>query len=126
MIRKLSAFFLLMVVALIATNIYAEDIMDKLKDGYKITIMTTGTTAPLCPRPMCGMNEHIARIPEDTVLKVDYSAKLEHGATKPVVWCYVNYEGKRGWVSVYDTDQKSTRVTKGPNSTLLDKPRSHN
>lgn len=105
MIRKLSVFLLLMVVALITTNIYAEDIMDKLKDGYEITILTPGTTARLCPRPMCGMNEHIARIPEDTVLKVDYSAKLENSSRKPVVWCYVNYEGKSGWVSIYDTDQ---------------------
>ena len=64
MIRKLNAAILAIVtmVALMATNTYAEDIMDILKDGYEITITTPGTNAGLCPRPMCGMNESIAKI----------------------------------------------------------------
>lgn len=105
MIWRLCIFFLLTVVAIMATNAYSEDIMDILKDGYEITIIAPGNTARLCPRPMCSMNEYITRIPENTVLKVAYSARLDNGAPNPGVWCYVIYKGKGGWISIYDTDQ---------------------
>jgi len=77
----------------------------EVKQGDKITIITPGTVARLCPYANCGSNDHITRIPEKTVLEVSgiIDVKLPAWSVK---WFEVTYKGKRGWVSIFDTDKQ--------------------
>ncbi len=76
-----------------------------VKQGDKITIITPGTMARLCPYPNCGQNQHITRIPEGTVLKVEGINEVKAGIIS-VKWFEVTYKNKRGWISIYDTDKQ--------------------
>ncbi|MGD8882467.1 MAG: hypothetical protein PVI82_11290 [Desulfobacterales bacterium] len=70
----------------------------------KITIVTAGTVARLCPHPGCGPDKHIARIPQGTVLNVEGTEDYTIGTFK-VKWFEVVYKENRGWISIYDTDK---------------------
>jgi hypothetical protein len=76
-----------------------------VKQGDKIKIITPGTVARLCPAPSCGQNQHILRIPQGTVLKVERTSVISSGIIS-AIWCEVSYNGKSGWVSIYDTDKQ--------------------
>ncbi len=76
-----------------------------IKQGDKVTIITPGTMARLCPYANCGQDQHITRIPKGTVLKVEGINKVKAGMMS-VTWFEVTYKKKRGWVSIYDTDKK--------------------
>jgi hypothetical protein len=84
----------------LASNCYATEV----KQGDTVSIVTPGTVARLCPYPNCGQNEHIARIPKGTVLQVEGIMEVKSGILA-VEWFEVTYKGKRGWISVYDTDK---------------------
>ena len=75
-----------------------------VKHGDKITIITPGILARLCPNPSCGQDQHITRIPEGTVLTVSGITDVTHGILTSE-WFEVTYKGKRGWISVFDTDK---------------------
>ena len=83
----------------IGSAVYAND----LKQGDRVTIVTPGTEARLCPRPGCGPNQHLSRIPQGTVLTVQNTEIFEIGSFK-VKWFAVVYQNQPGWVSIYDTD----------------------
>jgi hypothetical protein len=70
----------------------------------KVTIVTSGTVARLCPQPGCGPDHHITRIPEGTVLKVESAQDYAIGTFK-VKWFEVIYKKNRGWISIFDTDK---------------------
>ena len=91
---------LLVVVSCIASNVYAGEV----RQGDKVTIVTPGTVARLCPHPNCGQNQHITRIPEGTVLKVEGIIDVKSGVLT-VKWFEVTYKGNRGWISIFDTDK---------------------
>lgn len=76
-----------------------------LVQADEITIITHGVTARLCPQPSCGPNEHLTRIPEGTALKVEGMTETQIGTLPPVNWFEVTYQGKKGWVSIYDTNK---------------------
>jgi hypothetical protein len=78
----------------------------EIKRGDKVTIVTPATMARLCPYPDCGQNQHITRIPKGTVLEVEgiMDVKLSN-QVPPVKWFEVTYKGKRGWISIFDTDK---------------------
>ena len=76
----------------------------EFKNGDKVTIITLGTQARLCPQPGCGPDEHIARIPEGTVLTIQDTEFFAIGTFK-VKWFEVIYQDQRGWISIYDTDK---------------------
>ena len=80
--------------------VYASEI----KPGDTVTIVTPGTKARLCPRPGCGPDEHITRIPQGIVLTVEDTEVFVIGTFK-VNWFAVVYQNQRGWISIYDTDQ---------------------
>ena len=84
----------------IALDVYASEV----KQGDKVTIVTPGTVARLCPHPNCGQNQHITRIPEGTVLKVEGIMDVKSGILT-VKWFEVTYKGNRGWISIFDTDK---------------------
>ena len=84
----------------IASGLYASEV----KQGDKVTIITPGTVARLCPHPNCGQNQHITRIPKGTILKVEGIMDVKSGILT-VKWFEVTYKGKRGWISIYDTDK---------------------
>ena len=102
--RVISYFFvllLLLVVALyVAPNIYSSEV----KQGDQVTIITPGTVARLCPYPNCGQTLHITRIPKGIVLKIERILDVKSGVLT-VKWFEVTYQGKRGWISVFDTDK---------------------
>ena len=77
---------------------------EEVKQSDKITIVTAGTVARLCPNPGCGPDKHITRIPQGTVLKVEGSEDYTIGTFK-VKWFEVVYKEHRGWVSIFDTDK---------------------
>ena len=83
----------------IRSDIYA----DEIRPGDKITIVTPGVEARLCPLPACGPDQHITRIPEGTVLTVENTKDFVIG-TFGVKWFEVVYEENRGWISIYDTN----------------------
>lgn len=80
-------------------EVYASEI----KPGDNITIVTPGTEARLCPQPACGPDQHLARIPEGTVLTIQGTEIFAIGTFK-VKWFEVIYQDHRGWISIYDTD----------------------
>lgn len=77
----------------------------EVKQDGEITIITSGTVARLCPQPGCGPDEHITRVPEGTVLKIERIEDYAIGTFK-VKWFEVVYQEKRGWISIFDTDRK--------------------
>ena len=91
---------LLMVPFIIASDLYAGEV----KQSDKVTIVTPGTVARLCPYPNCGQDQHITRIPEGTVLEVEGIMDVKSGMLT-VKWFEVTYKGKRGWISIFDTDK---------------------
>jgi hypothetical protein len=76
-----------------------------VKQGDKVTIVTPGTMARLCPYPNCGQDQHITRIPKGTSLKVEGINDVKAGMMT-VTWFEVTYKKKRGWISIYDTDKQ--------------------
>ena len=74
----------------------------EIKNGDKVTIITPGTQARLCPQPGCGPDQHIVRIPEGTVLTIQRTEFFAIGTFK-VKWFEVVYQDQRGWISIYDT-----------------------
>lgn len=77
---------------------------NEVKQGDKVTIVTPGIEARLCPQPGCGPDQHIARIPAGTVLNIQGTKVFAIGTFK-VKWFEVVYHNHRGWISIYDTDQ---------------------
>jgi hypothetical protein len=77
--------------------------------GDTIKIITPGTKARLCPKPLCKQDQELLRIPADTEFKVE-KVSSERLPMWDVVWYKITYKGKKGWVSEFDTDKAS----KGP------------
>jgi len=77
----------------------------EIKKGDKVTIITQGTMARLCPYPNAMQNKHITRIPKGTILEVEGIADVKAGILS-VKWFEVIYNEKRGWISMYDTDNQ--------------------
>lgn len=84
--------------AVFASQVYASEV----KPGDKVTIVTPGTVARLCPYPNCRRGKHIIRIPEGTVLEVEGIIDVKSQMLS-VEWFEVTYKEKRGWISVSDT-----------------------
>ena len=76
----------------------------EVSQGDTVTIVTPGIEARLCPHPMCKPDQHITRIPQGTVLKIDDILDAKIGTFK-VRWFEVTYREKRGWISIFDTNQ---------------------
>ena len=91
---------ILVMLPCVASGVYASDV----KQGNKVTIVTPGTVARLCPHPNCGQNQHIARIPKGTILEAQGIMDVKRGILT-VKWFEVTYKGKRGWISIFDTDK---------------------
>lgn len=72
--------------------------------GDELTIVVSGTVARLCPSPNCGQDQHITLIPEGTVLKIESITDVMF-PRMTVRWFEVTYQGKRGWISIFDTDK---------------------
>ena len=77
----------------------------EVKQGDTVKIIVPGTVARLCPHPNCGENQHITRIPQGTVLEVEGIMDVKSGMLPPVKWFEVSYKGKRGWISIFNTDK---------------------
>ena len=71
--------------------------------GDTIKIITPGTKARICPKPLCKEDQEIMRIPANTELKVEEVSR-ERLPMWDVVWYKITYKGKKGWVSEFDTD----------------------
>jgi hypothetical protein len=76
------------------------------KWGEKLIVVTPGSVARLCPYPNCGTNQHITRIPKGTVLIIEGVMEVANTPIK-VYWFEVTFQGKRGWISIFDTDKQN-------------------
>ena len=85
--------------------VIADSQASETKQGDKVTIVTPGTVARLCPHPNCGQNQQITRIPKGTVLKIEGRMDVKSGMMT-VKWFEVTYKGKRGWISIFDTNKQ--------------------
>jgi hypothetical protein len=97
-------FFALLSSIVVFTAIDSNAFAGEVKQNDKITIITAGTVARLCPHPGCGPDKHITRIPAGTVLNVEGIEEYAIGTFK-VKWFEVVYKEDRGWISIYDTDK---------------------
>jgi len=72
---------------------------DHAVTGDIIKVVTPNNRARICPYPLCGTGEHLARIKTGTKLKViDF-------INKGYAYVYeVNYKGKVGYISQYDVE----------------------
>jgi len=102
--RVLEFFFALLLFTVMALSVVSNVNAIEVKQGDKVTIVTPGTLARLCPYPNCGQNQHIIRIPEGTVLEVEGIMDVKSGVLT-VKWFEVTYKEKRGWISIFDTDK---------------------
>ena len=99
----LTCFFVFLCYLLLESWIAPQIHADEVRSGDKVTIVTPGVEARLCPLPACGPDQHITRIPEGTVLTVENTEDFAIGTIK-VKWFEVVYEESRGWISIYDTN----------------------
>jgi hypothetical protein len=85
-------------------NVNAEPKMSAVASvGDVIKIVTPNDRARLCQNPNCDQDQEILRIPTNTELKVE--SLIRHRMPLwDVVWYKVTYQGKRGWVSEFDTN----------------------
>ena len=63
-----TCFFVLLYLLVIGPGIAPEIYADEIQPGDKVTIVTPGIEARLCPQPGCGPDRHITCIPEGTVI----------------------------------------------------------
>lgn len=102
--KAVACLFLFFTLAAIQTTVPSGLRADEIKMEDTVTIVTPGIEARLCPRPGCGPDQHITRIPAGTVLTIAGTDVLTIG-TFNVKWFEVIYEDQRGWISIYDTDR---------------------
>ena len=74
-----------------------------IEQGDEVIIVEPGTVARLCPYPNCGQDQHITRIPQNTKLIIEGIMDVNSGMMN-VKWFEVTYKGKRGWISIFDTN----------------------
>ncbi len=103
-LKVVACLFLFFTLATIQTAKPSGLRADEVKMGDTVTIVTPGIEARLCPQPGCGPDQHITRIPADTVLTIVDTSILTIG-TFNVQWFEVIYEDQRGWISIYDTNR---------------------
>jgi hypothetical protein len=106
----LICFFIFLIHLIIDPGIAPQVFADEIRAGDKITIVTPGVEARLCPIPACGPDQQITRIPEGTVLTVENTEEFAIGTFR-VKWFEVVYGQNRGWISIYDTNMvKKERI----------------
>ena len=103
--RKVSAFILALLMSTMIVSVTATAKQKEVKHGDKITIITPNVMARLCPFPNCGQDQHITRIPQGSILTVEGMHAVET-QFNTVTWFEVTFKGKRGWVSIFDTDKQ--------------------
>ena len=95
------ALLLLLVMApWVVSDVYANEV----KLGDKVTVVRPGNVTKLCPYPNCRQGQHITRIPKGTVLKVEGMMNVKYDQST-MRWFETTYKERRGWISIYDTDQ---------------------
>ena len=94
----------LLCLLIIGPGIHSDIYADEIQPGDKVSIVTPGIEARLCPQPGCGPDRQITRIPEGTVLTVKSTEDYAIGTFK-VKWFEVVYDENRGWISIYDTNK---------------------
>ena len=91
----------------------------EVSQGDKVTIVTPQVVARLCPYPECGQEQHITRIPQGTILEID--GIMQTGTKEwPVFWFEVTFKGKKGWISIFDTDKQPGVKQNNKKSTTQD------
>ena len=87
----------------LSTSVYASS----KDDPNTVKIRSYGQLgARLCRFPNCGEGRHIARIPQDTELRVKRAIDIGTGYLEEI-WFEVKYQGKAGWVELDDTNKQT-------------------
>lgn len=72
--------------------------------GDILKIITTDDQARLCPNPLCKKDQELFRVPTNTELKIE-EVSLERLPMWDIVWYKIAFNGKKGWISEFDTDK---------------------
>jgi hypothetical protein len=102
--RVFTSLLMLMSLLTLTPGIASKVSAGEVRQGDTVTIVTPGVEARLCPHPMCKPDQHITRIPQGTVLKIDDILDAKIGTFK-VRWFEVKYKETRGWISIFDTNR---------------------
>ena len=102
--RVFNCFSVLLLIMIAAPCFASDDDVSDIKLGDKVTVAGTGSVTKLCPYPNCRQGQHVTRIPEGTVVKVEGMMNVKHGDST-LKWFETTYKKKRGWISIHDTDQ---------------------
>ena len=95
-----SLLLLLVMAPCMASDVYNSEV----KLGDEVTIIGSGNVTKLCPYPDCRQGQHVDRIPNGTVLKIEGIMNVKYG-NSTMMWFEATYKEKRGWISINDTDQ---------------------
>ncbi len=76
----------------------------RVRSGDWIRILTAKNRAQLCPRPNCGQEQELLRIPTNTMLRILGVRTVSQPAFN-VTWYKVKYQGKKGWISEFNTNK---------------------
>jgi hypothetical protein len=101
--RAFNYFSVLLLLLLAATCMASDEYVSDVKLGDKVTVVGPGSVTKLCPYPDCRQGQHVTRIPEGTVLKVEGMMDVKYGDST-MKWFETTYKEKRGWISIHDTD----------------------
>ena len=102
--RAYNYFSVLLLLLVAVPCMASDDYVSEVNVGDKVTIVGPGNLTKLCPYPDCRQGQHITRIPKGTVLKVEGMMNVKYGDLT-MKWFETTYKEKRGWISIYDTDQ---------------------
>jgi len=103
--KKQKGWLIFTILMLMTCVIISTSNATEIKQGDKITIVTLGTLARLCPYPNAGQDQHITRIPQGTILEIEGIMDVKSGFLS-AKWFEVTYKKKRGWVSIFDTNKQ--------------------
>ncbi len=94
-----------MVIALVfSLGLSIDSYAGTASKGDSVKILTANSRARMCPKPNCGQDQHLLRLPTGTVLKVQDVAEIKNGYFK-AKWYKINYNDKTGWISMFDTNK---------------------
>lgn len=84
-------------------DLEAEQPAQPRDEPRTLTVVTLDDRARLCPKPDCEEGQELIRLPTGVVLEVEAQRWIRLPRWD-VIWFQVRYEGRRGWVSEFNTD----------------------
>ncbi len=91
--RAFNCFTILLLIMITAPCFASDDDVRDIKLGDKVTVVGPGSVTKLCPYPNCRQGQHVTRIPEGTVVKVEGLMNVKYGDAT-LKWFETTYKKK--------------------------------